>query len=278
MEELLANADPAVQLLYTVIEGTLFCGGLVAAFLLLRHQRLHPADMQALTNGIVARSWNTFQLGIVLGSLLLLYLLASFSGLLFYAEQIPLARLCITLVIYTLIVILVSIINRRRGGSWAESCGMGLRNLKKLALSPVFYLAIIPFLMLATKAYHLLLQHVFGIEMELQEVAKIIAQKLSWLQILYAFTAIFAAPLYEELIFRGLAFPYLVKRAGLAGGTALVSLLFALMHFHVPSLVPLFLLSCALCLAYWRTGSLWVNIGMHTIFNAVSILVLNMAG
>lgn len=278
MEELLANADPAIQLLYTIIERTLLYGGLIVAFLLLRQHRRHPAAAQALTAVIVDRSWNTLQLGIVLGALFLLHLLASFSGLLFYEEQIPLARLCITLLIYVLIIILVAAINHRRGGSWAESCGMGLRNLKKLALSPVFYLAAIPFLMLATKAYHLLLQHVFGMEMELQEVAKIIAQKLSWLQVLYTLTAIFAAPIYEELLFRGLVFPYLVKRAGLAGGTALVSLLFALLHFHIPSLVPLFLLSCALCLAYWRTGSLWVNIGMHTIFNAVSILVLNMAG
>ena len=50
------------------------------------------------------------------------------------------------------------------------------------------------------------------------------------------------------------------------------------MHFHLPSFAALFLLSGALCLAYWRTGSLWVSIGMHTIFNAVSILALNIIG
>ena len=85
-------------------------------------------------------------------------------------------------------------------------------------------------------------------------------------------------PLYEEVLFRGVLFPYLTKRAGLAGGTLLVSALFALLHFHLPSMAPLFLLSIALCLAYWRTGSLWVNIGIHAIFNATSILALNIVG
>lgn len=278
MEELLANADPSIQLLYTIIERTLLCGGLIVAFHLLRHHRNNPPDRQALTAQLAARAWSTPEMGMVLGILLLPYLLASFSGLLFYEEQIPLVRLCITLLIYALVATLVAVINHRRGGSWAESCGMGLRNLKKLALPPVFYLAVIPFLMLATKIYHLFLQHVFGMEVELQEVAKAITEQPSWLQMLYILAAVFAAPLYEELIFRGLLFPYLVKRTGLAGAVVAVSLLFALMHFHLPSFVPLFLLSCALCLAYWRTGSLWVSIGIHTIFNAVSILALNMVG
>ena len=156
--------------------------------------------------------------------------------------------------------------------------GMGIRQMKKLLISPVFYLAFIPFLMLISKGYHLLLEYAFGMELELQEVAQVVSQELSWLEIVYMVMAIVVAPLFEELLFRGIAFPYLVKRIGLAGGTVLVSLLFAMMHFHLPSFIPLFLLSSALCMAYWRTSSLWVSIGMHTLFNAVSILALNIVG
>ncbi|MCK5676149.1 MAG: CPBP family intramembrane metalloprotease [Verrucomicrobia bacterium] len=234
-----------------------------------------PPIRKALADRLAARAWNTPQLGIVLGVLLLLYFLTSFVGLFFYEEQLPLARLVATLLIYTAIVVLIAHVNRQRGGSWADNFGLGFLQLKKLVLSPVLYLAFIPFLILAAKAWHLFLQDILGLEIELQKVAQVIVQELSWLQILYILTAVFIAPFFEEIMFRGMVFPYLVKHAGLAKGTVLVSLLFAAMHFHLPSFLPLFLLAAVLCLAYWRTGSLWVGIGMHAIFNAVSILALN---
>ncbi len=237
-----------------------------------------PPIRKTLTDRIASRAWNTPQVGTVLGTLLLLYLLMSLVGLFFYEEQLPLARLAATLLIYTAIVVLIARVNRRRGGSWADNFGMGFRQLKKLVLSPVLYLASIPFLILTAKAWHLFLQEVLGVEIDLQGVAQVIAQDLSWLQILYILMAVFIAPFFEELMFRGLLFPYLVKHAGLAKGTVLASLLFAAMHFHLPSFLPLLLLSAVLCLAYWRTGSLWVGIGMHATFNAVSILALNVIG
>jgi len=232
-----------------------------------------PADQKALTDQMVSRAWSTFQIGIVLGALFLLYFLTSFVGLFFHEEQLPLARLVATLLIYAVVMTTIAFIVRRRGGSWAGNFGMGFQQLKTLALAPLLYLATLPLLMLA-----LLLQRLVGIEPELQDVAKFIAQDFSWLQALYILTAVFVAPLFEELMFRGMVFPCLVKHVGLAKGTVLASLLFAAMHFHLPSLLPLFLLSAMLCLAYWRTGSLWVGIGMHAIFNAVSILALNLAG
>ncbi len=233
---------------------------------------------KVLTDRIASRAWNTPQVGIILGVLLLLYFLMSFIGLFFYEEQLPQARLVATLLIYIATVILIAHVNRQRGGSWANNFGMGSRHLKKLVLSPVLYLAFIPFLILAARVWHLFLQDVLGLEIELQKVAQVIVQDLSWLQILYILTAVFIAPFFEEIMFSGMVFPYLVKHAGLAKGTVLVSLLFATMHFHLPSFLPLFLLSAVLCLAYWRTGSLWVGIGMHAIFNTVSILALNFVG
>jgi len=232
-----------------------------------------PADQKALTDRMVSRAWSTFQIGLVLGALFLLYFLTSFVGLFFHGEQLPLARLVATLLIYIAIVVLIAHVGRQRGGSWSGSFGLGLRQLKSLVLAPLLYLATLPLLMLT-----LLLQRLVGIEPELQDVAKFIAQDFSWLQALYILTAVFVAPLFEEFMFRGMVFPCLVKHVGLAKGTVLVSLLFAAMHFHLPAFLPLFLLSAVLCLAYWRTGSLWVGIGMHAIFNAVSILALNLAG
>ena len=58
-----------------------------------------PPDPATLTERLSGRAWETFQVGIVLGALFLLYFLASFTGLFFYEEQLPLARLVVTFLI-----------------------------------------------------------------------------------------------------------------------------------------------------------------------------------
>ena len=82
------------------------------------------------------------------------------------------------------------------------------------------------------------------------------------------------APVAEELFFRGLALPLLARRIGVAPAVAAVSGVFALLHFHVPSLAPLFVIGSAFSVAYLATGSLAVPIAMHAVFNAVNLGVL----
>jgi membrane protease YdiL (CAAX protease family) len=92
------------------------------------------------------------------------------------------------------------------------------------------------------------------------------------------FIAVIIAPLFEEILFRGLLFPWVVRRAGLWPAVGLVSLFFAAIHMHLPSLLPLFLLSSFFCLAYARTRSLLVPIGMHAAFNGVTVILLFIMG
>ncbi|MDF7826078.1 type II CAAX endopeptidase family protein [Pontiellaceae bacterium B12227] len=270
------------SIVHTALTAFLLIGGFMTAALLYLNHRRNPPSGAQLTEVLSERSWSTLQVFILLGSLFLLYYLAGLSGPLIgqfiYEEQVPFVKLMITLVIYTILMVLIGIMNKRNGGSWASSLGMEFSNLRKLLLAPVAYLAVIPFIILASKGYHLLLEKLSSSEVELQEVAQIVSGNLSWVEILYILTAIFVAPVYEELMFRGVLFPYCVKRAGLVPATLAVSVLFALMHFHLPSFVPLLMLSAALCLTYRRTGSLWTSIGVHMIFNAVSILALNISG
>lgn len=266
------------SILSTALTALLLIGGLITMVLLYRHLKRNPPDGERLTEVISERSWNTQQVVILLAALFMLYFAAMFSGPFFYEEQIPFVRLMITLCIYTVLMVLIGITNKRNGGNWAVSLGMGCSNLWKLVFAPVVYLAVIPLIILVSKGYHLLLEQLSSSEVELQEVAQIVSGNLSWLEVLYILTAIFVAPIYEEMMFRGVLFPYVVKRAGLAPAVVLVSVLFAFMHFHLPSFVPLLMLSSALCLAYRHTGSLWTSIGVHMIFNAVSILALNISG
>ena len=82
------------------------------------------------------------------------------------------------------------------------------------------------------------------------------------------------APLFEELFFRGIAYPILKQRFGAAAALVTVSVVFALIHWHLPSMAPLFALSLGLGIAYEITGSLLTPITMHALFNAANVAML----
>ena len=50
--------------------------------------------------------------------------------------------------------------------------------------------------------------------------------------------------------------------------------MFAIVHMHVGSLLPLWMLAVLFCLAYEITGCLLVPMLLHAIFNAVSIIAM----
>jgi hypothetical protein len=84
--------------------------------------------------------------------------------------------------------------------------------------------------------------------------------------------AVFAAPVTEELIFRGCLYGILRKSNGRIPAIVISSLVFALIHGHLPSLPGLLVLSAGLALVYERCGSLWAPISMHAAFNGLTIL------
>ena len=83
--------------------------------------------------------------------------------------------------------------------------------------------------------------------------------------------AVVAAPLTEELIFRGCLYGILRQIGGKFVAIAVSSLLFALIHGHTPSLAGLMILAVGLSLLYEKTGSLWAPILLHAAFNGLSI-------
>lgn len=278
MDEFFSNADPAILRILGTLAGLLPLAGLVSAFILTRHHRNNPSDRQSLDAQLADRSWSTMQMGIVLAAFFLFQFITVPLSALFHDHRDSLLQLISTLVIYGGTLGAVVLINRNQDGTWESAFGVGRRQRRTLLLAPMLYLTFFPILLITSWAYHLLLEQVFGLELDIQEAAKLILQESSWTKLLFILLAVVGAPLYEEILFRGLLFPYIAQRAGTAPAILLVSLLFALLHFHLASFVPLGLLSAVLCFTYWRTGSLWPGIGMHAIFNAVSILLLSMAG
>jgi membrane protease YdiL (CAAX protease family) len=81
------------------------------------------------------------------------------------------------------------------------------------------------------------------------------------------------APLAEEMFFRGLLFPVLRARFGVAWGVVVTGALFSVVHAvgsPPETLIVLFVLGAGLCLLYLRTGSLLPCIGLHAFNNAIA--------
>jgi len=108
-----------------------------------------------------------------------------------------------------------------------------------------------------------------------QDVTRIISDSSSLTtRIYFALLAVVIAPAVEEMLFRGILLPAFTRSMGVRPAIAVVSVLFALVHGHLPSAVPLFMLSVSLCLAYLYRGSLITSIAMHSFFNSLTIAVI----
>lgn len=86
--------------------------------------------------------------------------------------------------------------------------------------------------------------------------------------------AVAAAPVIEEFLFRFFLYGVLRHYFGWIAAALFSALLFAAMHTHLPSFLPLFALGMCLTIAYEWSGSILVSMTMHSLFNAASLTLL----
>jgi membrane protease YdiL (CAAX protease family) len=92
--------------------------------------------------------------------------------------------------------------------------------------------------------------------------------------ILGFFTVAIAAPLGEEMLFRGFALSALARRFGQGWGIVLSALLFAAPHsYSLLGISVIFLMGLILGYVYRTGGSLWTVILIHAVNNGAQILV-----
>ena len=82
------------------------------------------------------------------------------------------------------------------------------------------------------------------------------------------------APFAEELVFRGLLFPWLRARLGVPAAVLLSALFFATMHGALILIPALTVVGAAFAVIYQRSGSLWPAIIAHSVFNGIMIVAL----
>lgn len=90
----------------------------------------------------------------------------------------------------------------------------------------------------------------------------------------FAVTALVVAPLFEELLFRGLLLPVAGQRLGGAGAVVLSAAVFAIAHLSLGELAPLFVLGLGLGWLRWRSGRLGSAVLMHALWNGMTFMNL----
>jgi len=86
--------------------------------------------------------------------------------------------------------------------------------------------------------------------------------------------AVIAAPVTEEILFRGLLYPVLRDRFGIKIAVGVSAILFGLAHVHFPTFLPLTFLGIVLALSYEFSGSLLLSICIHALFNLFTVINL----
>lgn len=94
------------------------------------------------------------------------------------------------------------------------------------------------------------------------------------MKLLFALAGTLAAPVGEEIFFRGFVYNALKIRMGMWPAIVLSALAFALIHASPVAVVVIFPMGMALAYLYARTGSLWVTILIHAVNNGLSFVAL----
>ena len=271
-----------VIVLYAVL---LLLGLAINVYLLIRYIG-HPTVWVRKINRLLWRPWGwsdvsftvliiLFLHAFVLGLLHLLHM----TGWLAAWDEQYLWILAHSIVLHWAAIAIVMFRAHQRGISW----NVGFAHVRwscrnDIVKGVIAYVAAVPILIFYAAVFHVWLQWT-GHEPEPQDVVRLFAELDAGFMFYYfIFLALFLAPVSEEILFRGLLLPALGRRWGMGAAILVSSVLFALMHFHIPSLVPLFVFSVALSLAYIYTESIIVPIVMHMLFNGVSLMVMVMIG
>ena len=146
--------------------------------------------------------------------------------------------------------------------------------LKRLSLPKVVIISVLgglaTVLLCASLLGNVTQEYLNGIFSDLKEQAPVEDFKNSassislWMKVA---AACIAAPLAEEMLFRGYIYGTVKRFTSPIFSMVITGGLFAAAHANLSALAPLWALAILLCLSYEITKCLWVPIGIHAVFN-----------
>lgn len=280
-----ARQYPPVVLAVGMGFGVLLFAGLALDLVLLLLHRRRPLRAPALVARQTARPWTWQDAAFILLTLATLHggtqlavNIGLWTGALDPGDK-PLTYTMMVIQTFTFQVVALTAVvwlMRLRGWTWKESFGTeGHHTARHVGTGLVAYAAMLPPVLIIGLSYALMLKSL-GFDLGRQDVIQILLDPAlpAPVRVAFFFLGIVTAPVVEELVFRGVALPVAVRHLGVVPAILLVSLLFAAIHWHGPSLAPLFVLAVALSVAYHYTGSILVPITMHLIFNSVNLVLI----
>lgn len=91
-------------------------------------------------------------------------------------------------------------------------------------------------------------------------------------------TASIAAPIFEEIMFRGFLLPSLTRYVPVSSAIVISGLLFAIAHLSLAEILPLMTLGIILGIVYTRSRSLLASIMVHSLWNSGTLFTLFVLG
>ena len=271
---LFESASPqAIALVCVLYVLLLLTGTAVAAGLVVYGVR-HPVDWDGRGHWLRNRPW-TWREGLTVAASigLLLAMAIGIAHLLKHPRETTLVVLQGVLLDLAGILAIAGLI-RFRKWNWKAAFGMDGETVRSMKTGSLFYLAMLPFLLFASIIYQGILS-ARGYPSSMQDIAMLLSgDHPLWIRCFMALLAVVIAPFFEECLFRGILLPILSRWLGIGSGVFTVSLIFAAIHAHLPSLIPLMVVAACFSLAYLYSRSLWVPIVMHGLFNGINLAVL----
>ena len=172
-----------------------------------------------------------------------------------------------------LIAVVYVVAIRRRGLTWAD---LGLRPLPAIWRRKTLSAAVLAFIL--TLVINVIVQRIAGQGLSNPQFGVIAPDGFSWPVMIGMLLVVGGLmPLAEELMFRGVLYPWLRARWGVAVAAVVSAALFSVLH-GIPWLIPaIFSLGVILALLYERSGSLWSAVIAHGLYNAVAVVLLYIA-
>ena len=133
------------------------------------------------------------------------------------------------------------------------------------------WLTIVPFVLLVSLIMNSLVDNQNGSN----PLLEIVLNNNNYLSffLLFITTTLFA-PLFEEIIFRGILLPTLSRDFGIILGIIVSAFIFALAHLSLSEMPPLFVLGIGLGITRIASGSLLSSVTMHSLWNGLTFLNL----
>ncbi len=133
------------------------------------------------------------------------------------------------------------------------------------------FLMIIPFVLLVSLIMNLLIDNQNGSN----PLLEIVLNNNNYSSFILLFlTTTFLAPIFEEVIFRGVLLPILSREFGIILGITISAFIFALAHLSISEMPPLFTLGIGLGMTRLISGRLSSSVIMHSLWNGMTFLNL----